>query len=214
MAVSAPLLAFALLLTAHSRSEGRSHFDIDDNGTVVVDVELVELDLPELCEVDLSLSQAPARAEEERRLGVCIERDFADWLRFSVDGTPCDLHGLGWRRGDRRAIHLSAKALCPPPAGKSLVVDWGFYAGGRLDHLSSSVITFADGSQRQTLLSKRKRRWSVEVPAPPPTALIAAVVAIAGVILIGVVAAVARRRRQRSQSGSHTGPHTGSHTQS
>jgi hypothetical protein len=192
------MLLVALLLVSHAGSQGKSRFDIDDSGEVRVTVELSALDLPELCNVELSVSPA-RRAEQEDRLDACIERGFPFWLRLSADATACPLKADGWRELEPptvpAVVALSATARCPAGAQR-VVIDWGFFSGTPLDHTNVARIRVPHDADRAFLFSKRAARLEVELgSAMPWRALVIAVALACGAGLFFALRAIARRRR-------------------
>jgi hypothetical protein len=191
-AVVATLVAAAALL-GHSRSEGRSRFEVDGD-RVRISIELLQLDLPELCEVDVSLTDPDRRRHEEQRLDACVETGLPRWLRLqTLDGT-CTVVSTGVRRGEGLAVFIDGVATCPPLAGETLILDWGLFAGQRLDHVSTATVVVAPGVEERALLSRRHNRLKVHVPrALPLPALVTA-----GIVVVAASGAVVWRRRRRA----------------
>ena len=80
------LAVVALALVAgHNRSEGSSRFVVGDRD-VQMEVSMLKLDLPELCEVDLSFSDAARHDAEAARLRQCVEVGMPRWLRLHAEG--------------------------------------------------------------------------------------------------------------------------------
>ena len=51
----------ALLLPAHNASQGKSSFVVGADGVVAIHIELLEIDLPELCDVEINLADPQRR---------------------------------------------------------------------------------------------------------------------------------------------------------
>jgi len=194
----------ALALVGHSRSEGRSRFEIQPGDRVGISVQLLTLDLPELCEVDLSLSDPDRQRREAQRFEACVERGLPRWLRLSTDGGACAVSSSGTRRGEGLEVFIDGVAACPPLAGHTLTIDWGFFAGQRLDHVSTATVAPAPGVEERTLLSRRHNRARVKIPRafPDPVEVGVGVVVVA--VLVVVVGGL-RRRRRRSHEGRRAG---------
>lgn len=189
----APLLALTLLTPAHSRSEGKSTFHLDESGRVTIAVTLADADLPELCNVDLSVAE---RAREEAELSRCLEEGLARWLRLSGDSRPCPIAFRRWS-GRERTVLIEADALCAA-LPRTLVIDWGLFAGAPLDHVSVATVEEPHGKPRMVLLSKRSSRFVLEVARPWwPFALGGGALALAA---MGALALGWRRRRVRAAS--------------
>ncbi len=202
MPAPALLLPVLLSLAAHNTSEGKAVVDVGADGRVDVRVELVEPDLPELCDVDFGVSPT-RRIEMEEKLDVCVSREFPRWLRLRLDGDECGVEGGRFHHGDGLSVVVEAFAVCAPPAGKTLTLDWGLFASSSLDHRATTTIRLPDGSEQRALLSKRKNKLVVHVPgASPPPAVVAGVVAVVAVAVVVVavffVVVVARRRKLKT----------------
>jgi hypothetical protein len=193
-AVVAVVVAAASLL-GHSRSEGRSRFTIDGD-RVQIAIELLQLDLPELCEVDLSVSDPDRRRHEAQRLDACVETGLPRWMRLQTLDGRCTVVSTGVRQGEGLAIFIDGVATCPPLAGGTLIIDWGLFAGQRLDHVSTATVVVAPGVEERALLSRRQNRLKVHVPRSLP---IPALVAGVAAVLAGVIAGFGWRRRRRAR---------------
>ena len=201
VALGAPLALLALgailhaaSARAHSRSEGKSSFKLEESGRVAITVQLAEADLPELCNADFSVAE---RAREEEKLSRCLEQGFARWLRVAADDRPCPVAYQRWSTRERTVL-LEAEALCPAlPA--ELVVDWGLFAGAPLDHVSVGLFEEPHAKARVFLFSKRSSRFVLEVARPwwP-----LAVAGGAGVALVAIAGALVWRRRRAPPGGA------------
>jgi len=196
VSVAAAVVMLALGLPGHSRSEGSSRFVVDTvTDRVAITINLVTLDLPELCEVDLSLSDPDQRRLEEQRLRACVERGLPEWLRLRTDAGACQVVARDVERGQALAIALTGIASCPPLRGSTITIDWGLFASTRLDHISTATIVVGDDEiPQRTLFSRRNNKVRVKVPKPFPWAPLAGA-AIA--IVASSIAVAMRRRRQR-----------------
>lgn len=200
MAAVVAALVAAAALVGHSRSEGRSRFELQPGDRVGITIELLQLDLPELCEVDLSLTDPDRRRHEEQRLAACVEAGLPRWLRLQTLEGRCTVVSAGVRRGEGLAVFIDGVATCPPLAGQTLIIDWGLFAGQRLDHVSSATVIVAPGVEERALLSRRQNRLQVQIPQALPLPLIAAGVAAFVVAAVGAI----RWRRQRQASSPST----------
>lgn len=188
------VLLLSASVEAHSRSEGKSSFKLQESGRVAIAVQLAETDLPELCNVDFSVADRP---REEEKLSRCLEQGFARWLRVGADGHPCPVAYQRWSEKERTVV-LDAEALCPTlPA--ELVVDWGLFAGAPLDHVSVALFEQPHAKARVFLLSKRSSRFVLEVARPWWPWAAGGGAAIALLLVVGVLGW--RRRRLRRDSG-------------
>ncbi len=188
------------LVVGHNRSEGSSRFVVGERD-VQIEVTLLKLDLPELCEVDLSFSDAARREAEAQRLRQCVEVGMPRWLRLQVqDGDGVCVTAPGdVDIGDDMTVTFRSRAACGPLPGHTLVIDWGFFAGQGLDHLSKVSVVIGDHVDRG-LLSSRQRKLKVKVPARGPSVAVVGGLG-AAVVVVAVIADLFIRRRRR-QTGS------------
>lgn len=191
MGAAAAVLVAVASLVGHSRSEGRSRFEVEGD-RVQITIELLQLDLPELCEVDLSLTDPDRRRHEERRLDACVETGLPRWLRLQTLTGSCAVVSTGVHRSDGLAVFIDGVATCPHLAGETLIIDWGLFAGQRLDHVSTATIVVAPDVEERALVSRRHNRLKVHVPQPLPRPALTAAIVVA--TAIGAIAW--RRRRQ------------------
>lgn len=200
--LTATLVALALGLAGHSRSEGSSQFVVDpDVNRVAITIDLLTVDMPELCDVDVSLSDPDQRRHEEQRLRACVERGLPGWLRLHTDEGDCQVVAVDVKRGQGFAITFTGIANCPSLAGATLTLDWGLFASTRLDHISTATIVVGTGVEPQrTLLSRRNNKVRVKIPAPRHPAAIAVVGVVVAGVAIAAVMLVRRRRRQLQQA--------------
>jgi hypothetical protein len=195
----------AAALVGHSRSEGRSRFEVVGD-RVQITIELLQLDLPELCEVDLSLTDQDRRRQEEQRLHQCVERGLPRWLRLQTLEGSCSVVSTGVRRGEGLAVFMDGVATCPPLPGQTLMIDWGLFAGQRLDHVSTTTVVVAPGVEERALLSRRQNRLKAHIPrALPMPAIMAGIAAL----VVALAALGVRRRRSKTAAMPSTTPTAG-----
>lgn len=195
----AAVVMLALALPGHSRSEGTSRFVADAvTDRVAITINLVTLDLPELCEVDLSLSDPDKRHLEEQRLQACVEGGLPEWLRLRTDAGACQVVARGVERGPGLEVTFTGTAACPPLRGATVTIDWGLFASTRLDHISTATIVVGDDEVPQrTLFSRRNNKVRVKIPKPVPwPPLVGAATAI---VASGIAVALRRRRQLQQQ---------------
>lgn len=148
-----------LLLAGHSASQGKSSFDIAADGTVDIEIQLSALDLPELCNVDLSVRD---RATEEARLDTCVTRGLPMWLRISSDLGSCPISTTGWHQVEAKTVPpvvaLDGGARCSADA-RSITIDWGLFAGSPLDYTSVARADIDGQDAQMFAFSKRARKW-------------------------------------------------------
>jgi hypothetical protein len=192
------MIALLLLVAAHSASEGKSAFDVHEDGAVSIDVRMGALDLPELCNVDLSVTSR--RAEQEARLDACVQKGFPLWLRVSADGHACPLTPEGWRELEPVTVPpvlaLSARAQCKAPIGR-LTLDWGFFRGTPLDHTSVARVRIQGHEDRMFLFSKRASKLELEVERTWPWRTLALAGGAALALAVVVVLVLSARSRRR-----------------
>jgi hypothetical protein len=204
------VVAAALALGGHNASQGTSRFTVADDlvageTRVDIEVELLETDLPELCNVDFGVVDAQKRRAMEERLDVCVSNGLPRWLRLHSDDRACRVSAGRSRRGDGLELWLLAEAFCPALPGHSLVVDWGMFGASSLDHQSTATVQLPDGTEVRALLSKRKNKLRVDVPDAGAVAGVVAAVVVAIVVAIVITGGAVRtllvvaRRRRRSQ---------------
>ena len=197
----ATVVVVALLhsgLGAHNASQGKSAFVVHDNGKIDVHVELLEIDLPELCDVEINLADPVRREAALQKLEACVARDFPTWLRLRIDDAPCRIIDGRFTHGPGLRIDLDADALCDEPRGHTLMLDWGLFQSSSLDHQSTTTVKLPDGTTRRALLSKRKNKLTIELPDHQiPAAAAAAAGTAAVVAAFAAVFFLWRRRRRR-----------------
>jgi|GEM_PF-1364673 len=201
-AVVATVVAAAALL-GHSRSEGSSRFEIQPRDRVQVTIQLLQLDLPELCEVDLSITDRARHLRELQRLEACVESGLPRWVRLQTSDGHCVFASTSVGRGEELAVYINGFATCPPLPGQTLTIDWGLFAGQRLDHVSTATVIVAPGVEERALLSRRHNRLKVHIPRALP---VPQIVAGVGAVVVAVLAALGwRRRRRRQRTATPTG---------
>ena len=202
----AALLAAVLVLgsgvAAHNRSEGRARFVLEESGRLDVKITLSTLDMPELCNLDLSTTNEGLRAERLSQLDVCVRRDLPRLLRATADaGTACPV--LVERTGvERMTVSIDAIANCPRLPDERLRVDWGLFAGTPLDHVAVTTFEQPHDKPKLVLLSKRQNKLVVDVAHPVWPTVAAAGAAALLVLVAGIALVVVRRRRGRRTLGA------------
>jgi len=191
----AVVIAAALSLVGHNNSEGSSRFVVDEHGKVAISVQLLELDMPELCDVDFAGTDAVA--VNEARVTDCVRAGLPRWLRLRVGNEACTIVGDGWHRLSALQLVIEGTASCTRPVGRALTIDWGLFGGKELEHVNSAVIVMPDGQQRPAMFARRHNKLVVEIPDPRGTrALVAAAVIVVGIASTAVVIVLQRRRRR------------------
>lgn len=193
MVGAAALLAAALLVPGHSRSEGRSRFTLDEEGQVAIEITLGDVDLAELCDADLAGGN---RALAEKKLLRCLERDIPVLVRLRGDEMPCPAVFDSFEE-QGRVVLLRAHARCAA-LPRSLVVDWGLFASSPLDHVSVATLTPPFGEPSLALLSKRAPRARLELGLSPIQKIGIGLAGVA-VLALGAGFVVVRRRRARTE---------------
>jgi hypothetical protein len=193
-------LALVLLLAGHSRSEGRTRLQLDDTGRLDIQITVVALDLPELCDVDLATRDEGLRRERLRKLDACVAKDLPRLVRVraaaSATQMPCPLmvEGVDVKDG---AIVMSAVASCPA-FPEQIIVDWGLFAAQPLDHVSVATIEQPHAEPRLVMLSKRSSKLIIDVKRPLWPKVVGAVGVLAAAVLgTGTLLRWSARRRQR-----------------
>ena len=194
----------ALLLPAHNASQGKSSFVVGADGVVAIHIELLEIDLPELCDVEINLADPQRRVLAEQKLEACVARELPRWLRLRSNDDECTVFAGRTTHGPGLQVDIDGDARCAPLQGRTLTIDWGLFQSSSLNHQSTSTLTLPDGSTTRALLSKRKNRWSVPI-ADPRRAQAAAVAAVVVVVAL-ITAAVARARRRARPAPPSTSP--------
>ncbi len=193
------VVAVASAVIGHNASQGTSAFVVHDNGKISIHLEVLEADLPELCDVEINIADPVRRQAALQKLESCAAREFPHWLRFHLDAAPCTVLAGRWSHGAGLLIDLYAEAVCEEPAGHTLTMDWGLFQQSSLDHQSASTLTLPDGTKRRALLSKRKNKVITAVPDPRARAAQVAVVVAVGVVAVVAGALFVRRRRRHFQ---------------
>lgn len=188
-------VALALATPAHSRSEGKSTFRLAEDGRVAIAITLGTVDLPELCNADLTVAD---RAGEEAKLTRCLEQGLARWLRLTGDGRACPVAYARWRERERTVV-IEAHGVCAA-LPRELVIDWGLFAGSALDHVSVAVVEQPHAKPRLVMLSRRSSRFVLDVARPWwPWA------AAGGAVVVVATAAAWRWRRRAATAGRAPG---------
>jgi hypothetical protein len=193
----------ALALAAHSNSQGKSSFALDEDGVVRIEIQLGAPDLPELCNVDLSVKD---RVTQEANLDVCLRNGLRYWLRVSLDERACPIDYLAWREVEPRSlppvIAIAANASCAR-GGAQMTIDWGLFSSTVLDHTSVAKIEVPGREPALFAFSKRARKVTVPVGWRPSTMQVAIGGALAvAAALGGVAAGVALGRRRRARTSA------------
>lgn len=188
------MLALAPLVAMHDRSEGRARFDLDGTGRLDIAITLSELDMPELC--DLDLANGALREERLRALDACLGRNVPLLLRVRDDGgaspEPCPVlvENVDASNG---TVAVSAVALCPR-FPERLVLDWGLFASTPLDHVAVATFSQPHAAPKLVMLSKRSSKLVVDVARPLWPKLVAGALLLAA--MVGITGVLVRRRRR------------------
>jgi hypothetical protein len=102
----------------------------------------------------------------------------------------------GVRRGEGLAVFIDGVATCPPLPGQTLIIDWGLFAGQRLDHVSTTTVGVAPGVEQRALRSRRQNRLKAHIPRALPAPAITA--GLAAVVVAALTGLGWRRRRRLS----------------
>jgi hypothetical protein len=187
IAGAAVLVAWALLVPGHNRSEGRSRFRLEPSGDVDVEIRLGVGDVPDLCPTE--------------PLAPCLRRSLPLLLKLRADGRPCEVGFVDDTTADGVVVlhaHARCAATGTEPLPRELVVDWGLFAASDLDHVSIAQVEEPHAPPSLGMLSRRSPRLVVHVARAPlwsagPVALLA-LLALAAVVVRGLT----RRWRGRS----------------
>lgn len=192
-----PLALLSVIsLATHNNSEGTSRFVIEEQGRIDVQIQLLELDLPELCDVDFAGPEG--RAVYDEQVTQCVQRGLPSWLRVHVETAACTIGDVGWHHGEGLQILLTGVAKCERPVGRKLTIDWGLFAGTELEHVNSATIVFPDASRHEAMFSRKHNKVVVDVEDPRSTrAGVALAIVILASVITGIVVAMQRRRRPR-----------------
>jgi hypothetical protein len=197
MHVAALVIAALSLLPAHARSEGRAKFKLDDTGRVDVKITLSTLDMPELCNLDLAVSDVNVRAERLRLLDTCIRKDLPSLLRVRADATSCNVV-VASTAVEKGTVSIDAMASCPQFPDARVIVDWGLFAGHPLDHVAVTTFEQPHARPKLVMLSKRSNKLVVDIVHPLwPKVLGASLALLVVIVALAVVVVRARRRRVR-----------------
>ena len=176
-------------LAAHNGSHGTSRFELGDHDDIAVTIVVDGHDVSELCP-----------ALDDAGLSQCAQVGMPRWLRVRVHDVACVLTvGPVARKGsgvafsaiacdDEQALKRSRDCKLDPARDGCdvVVVEWGLFAGSRLEHDSDAVLIFPDERREHTVLSRRQNRWVV--PLKPPASqrplLVAAMSLMATIIAL------------------------------
>jgi hypothetical protein len=185
-------------LAAHNASQGRSSFDLDDDGTMRIEIQISEVDLPELCNVDFAVHD---RVKQERNLEGCLRGGLPFWVRIRADERECKVEYLAWRELEPRTLPpvlaINALAKCDEVPSQ-LGIDWGLFVGSPLDHTSVAKIEAPHVDPRVFAFSKRARKLDISLT---PHWLVGAEIAGAAVavLALGVGVALLARKLMRAR---------------
>lgn len=190
-------LTLVLALPMHSRSEGRAKLKLDDTGRLDAKITLSTLDMPELCDIDLSVSDARVREERIGILDTCIRRELPDLLRVHIDnGVACTVI-VSTSGIVKSAVAIDVVASCPAFPDKKLTIDWGLFAGQPLDHVTVTTFEQPHAKPRLFTLSKRNSKLVIDVAQPLWPWLVGAGSGLAvALALISILAVFLVRKRR------------------
>lgn len=188
------LLLALSVVPAHSRSEGRAKFKLDDTGRVDVKITLSTLDMPELCDLDLSASDPAVREQRLRKLDMCIRTQLPVLLRVRADGM-CNVivENVAVEKG---TVSIEAMASCATFPRERVTIDWGLFAGDPLDHVAVTTFEQPHAKPKLVMLSKRSNKLIVEIVHPVWPKIVGASLAMV-VVIVGMAIVVWRRRLAR-----------------
>ena len=186
MLALAVLLTAAPLAAAHNGSQGTSQLVVDAAGGIDVTIELSAPDLVDLCGVELGRTDA-------RVVTQALARGMPAWLVLATDdGRRCPLRETSFSEGPPLVVRLHAHAQCTDARGapqlpRVLVIDWGLFAGTRLDHVSVARLVRPDGTALTTSFSRRSSHLVLDLPARRwwSVAALAAVFLAASAVMAG-----------------------------
>ena len=200
MPVAALLFAALALLPAHSRSEGRVKLKLDDTGRLDVKITLSTLDMPELCDLDLSASDKAVRDERIGRLDTCIRKELPVLLRVRADAsTACNVV-VASTTVEKGTVAIDAMASCPSFPNECVTIDWGLFAGHPLDHVSVTTFEQPHAKPKLLMLSKRSSKLVVDIVHPLWPKIVGASLALVLVIALLALAFVLVRRRRAGRA--------------
>ncbi len=189
--IAAVVVGALLYVGAHNNSDGTSRFAIGQDGTIEVTLGLLAVDAPELCGFELAPNTVASPA-----LDRCVQR-LPSWLRIRRDDDACTIDTVHWSTSDLE-LTINGVAHCDRPAGHTIIVDWGLFAGQDLEHVNTATFVLPDASQQRVLFSRRHRKATIAIDDPRATrAAVAAVCAVLGATATGIAVLVGRRRRRR-----------------
>lgn len=187
------LLVALSVVPAHSRSEGRAKFKLDDTGRVDVKITLSTLDMPELCDLDLSASDPAVRAERIGRLDTCIRTQLPVLLKVRGDSSCAVV--VESTHVEKGTVSIDAMASCPDFPQERVTIDWGLFAGQPLDHVAVTTFEQPHAKPKLSMLSKRTSKLVVNIAHPLWPKIAGASLAL--VLVTGVLAVAVRRRLAR-----------------
>ena len=144
---------------AHNNSRAAASFRVDDRGQIAITYDLVEADLLDVADVDLS---NPA---EEAQLSPALQKRFPSWARFVGDGKNCPAHFTSWQRKGVRGVRILGQARCDRLPGQ-LTVHWGLSKLASLDLMVIATVIAPGDVTHAAVLSKRATKLSVTLARP------------------------------------------------
>jgi hypothetical protein len=193
---AAVLVLVLLTVPAHSRSEGRAKFKLDETGRIDTKITLSTLDMPELCDLDLSASDPNVRAERVGRLDGCIRKALPSLMRVRADtSTTCNvvIANVGVEKG---TVAIDAMASCPRFPEERVTIDWGLFAGDPLDHVAVTTFEQPHAKPKLAMLSKRSSKLVVTISQPQWPKIVGASLAL--VLVVAILAVVVMRLRRNA----------------
>jgi hypothetical protein len=189
----AVVVAAAVSLAAHNNSDGASRFTVAQDGTVDITLDLLAVDVPELCGFTL-----PPNTTSSPQLDRCVQR-LSSWLRIRTDDDACAIDGASWSTDDLE-LTIRGIAHCDRPAGHHLVIHWGLFAGQDLEHVNAATIVLPDASHQRVLFSRRHNKATIAVADPRGARAAVAFAIVAGATAVTLAGWWSRQRRRRSSS--------------
>ena len=174
------MLLFSLLNSeqalSHSRSKGKSVFNLSADGFLKIQIGMTTLDFLDLSNIDL----ASPNQQEKKRLQAeqFLTTYFPKYLKIQLEpsNVRCRVVYEKMLLPDHKNIELFVFAQCSQSAfqkAKFMRIDWGLFTGTLLMHRSFTSFYWGDGYQQNWVFSRRESTKTLSLEKP--SALSAAV---------------------------------------
>jgi hypothetical protein len=155
--------------TAHTRSKGKSSFQLSPEGFIKIQIGMTTLDFLDLADVDLGSPNATQ--QDELKAERFLLKYFPKYLRIHLlpGQEQCHVKFKSLQRTDHKNIELFAFAQCPEKSmavTKELRIDWGLFTGTILMHRSFASFFWSDVLKHNWVFSRKESKKVLTIKTP------------------------------------------------